>query len=138
MPKHSVLLARITTSGAEGDRQKHTAVHGGPERAVTLYSLDLIDAFRREGHPIAVGSLGENLTISGVDWSRVVPGARVTVGDVELEITMYASPCGHMRQFFLDHDSMRISQDRHPGWSRVCAKVLNGGILRPGDRVSVT
>jgi len=34
-----------------------------------------IEALQNEGHPIAFGSTGENLTVSGIDWQRVVPGS---------------------------------------------------------------
>ena len=72
----------ITVDGLEGDRQRDLRYHGGPERAVCLYSLDLIEALRAEGHDIAPGSIGENLTLKGVDWSAMTPGATVTVGTV--------------------------------------------------------
>jgi MOSC domain-containing protein YiiM len=102
-----------------------------------VYSLDVIRALQREGHPISAGAVGENLTVSGLEWAAVIPGTRLVVGDVELQITKYATPCRNIRGSFLGHDFMRIFQDRHPGWSRVCARVVTGGIVRPGDTVSV-
>ena len=52
--------------GLEGDRQRDLRFHGGPLRAVSLYSLELIEALQAEGHPIAPGAMGENLTMAGV------------------------------------------------------------------------
>ena len=42
--------------------------------------IDLRNA--RPGHPIAPGTIGENLTISGIDWSLMVPEALLEVGEV--------------------------------------------------------
>jgi hypothetical protein len=36
---------------------------------------------------------------------------------------------------FLGRDHSRVSQRRHPGWSRAHARVLAGGLVRPGDAV---
>src|SRR5438045_4161578 len=73
VPKRSVREARVTVSGIEGDRQRFW-YHGGPDRAVVLFAIEAIVALQREGHPIDVGTTGENLTISGLDWGRVTPG----------------------------------------------------------------
>ena len=36
---------------------------------------------------------------------------------------------------FVNEEFTRISQKRHPGWSRVCARVIEGGVVRMGDPV---
>jgi MOSC domain-containing protein YiiM len=135
VPKQPVFEALITEHGLGGDHQNDASHHGGPDRAVVLYSLDVIRALQGEGHSITAGAVGENLTVSGLEWHAVVPGTRLTIGDIELHITRYATPCNNIRRFFLDDDFMRIFQDRHPGWSRVCARVVRGGIVRPGDPI---
>jgi MOSC domain-containing protein YiiM len=137
VPKAPVLEARITFGGLEGDRQSHPGPHGGPERAVCLYSRERIEALRGEGHPIEVGLTGENLTLSGVDWGRIVPGTQIEVGEALLEITRFASPCGNIAAAFHDGDVSRISEDLNPGWSRVCARVLHEGLVPTGDPVLV-
>src|SRR6185436_10581239 len=85
VPKTSIPDAQITVSGVEGDRQRDLRYHGGPNRAVVLYSSDLIASLRAEGHPIAPGSTGENLTVSGIDWTRVTIGTELQVGSVRLQ-----------------------------------------------------
>jgi len=138
VPKLAIAEARVGTLGIEGDGHAHPDIHGGPERAVCLYSLDLIEALAADGHPIGPGSTGENVTVQGVDWSLIVPGARLRLGDaVELEITRYTTPCANIRASFADGDSNRIHHNLHPGWSRVYARVLAPGHLRTGDSVSV-
>src|SRR4030067_3548339 len=80
VPKFSRGLAEITFDGLVGDLQRNLDVHGGPERALCLYSLERILALQAEGHPIYPGSAGENLTLSGLDWSLVYPGVRLQLG----------------------------------------------------------
>jgi len=137
VPKQSAFEALITEHGVAGDHQNDSYYHGGVDRAVVLFSLEVIRKLQSEGHPITPGAVGENLTVSGIEWDAIVPGTRLTVGDVELQITRYATPCQKIRASFLGDDFMRIFQDRHPGWSRVCARVVKGGIVRPGDAIVV-
>ena len=124
--------------GLAGDWQTDREHHGGPDRAVSLYSLELIEALRAEGHPIAPGSAGENLTISGLSWAGLRPGTRLEVGEVRLEIASYAAPCNNINASFSDARSVRISQKVHPGWSRLYARVLGEGTLRVGDAVRLS
>jgi MOSC domain-containing protein YiiM len=136
VPKAPSTSGTLTAAGLDGDAQRDLHFHGGPDRAVSLYSLDLITALRAEGHPIAPGTTGENLTVSGLDWARLVPGVVVRVGGgVRLEITKYAHPCTNIRGSFADGQMARISQKTHPGWSRVYARVLDPGPVNVGDRV---
>jgi MOSC domain-containing protein YiiM len=135
VPKMPVLEAVVTREGIIGDVQRDLRYHGGPERAVSIYSLDLITALRHEGHPIAPGTAGENITVSGVDWSLLVPGRELHIGEVRLAVTGYASPCENIRGSFATSDFTRISQKVHPGWSRVYTRVVTPGTIRPGDPV---
>jgi MOSC domain-containing protein YiiM len=99
--------------------------------------VELIEALRQEGHPIVPGSVGENVTVAGLDWKLVRPGAVLRVGGVMLEVTTFTAPCRNIRKSFLDEDFARISEKLHPGWSRVYARVVGEGILRVGDDVEV-
>jgi MOSC domain-containing protein YiiM len=135
VPKQPVDQAHVAGNGMQGDRQRDRRFHGGPNRALCLYSLELIDQLALEGHPIAPGAVGENVTISGLDWRGVRPGSRLRLGDVTVEVTSFASPCKTIRKAFDDEDFTRISEKLHPGWSRAYARVLTEGVLRVGDIV---
>lgn len=147
VPKLQVGKASITASGVEGDRQRDLSRHGGPDRAVTLYSWELIQALAGEGHPIGIGTTGENLTVAGLDWSLVVPGVELLIGEAEgqkegsgpvrLRITRYTGPCFKIKGSFANGDESRIAQDIHPGWSRLCARVLAAGVVCVGDTVAL-
>lgn len=138
VPKHATPSAEITMQGVVGDKQRDRRFHGGPNRAVSLYSYELIQALRAEGHPIDLGTTGENLTISGLDWATLQPGDQLAIGSrVCLEITDYAAPCKNIAASFQDGDFSRIAHKRAPGWSRLYARVLTEGTVHIEDRVEV-
>ena len=137
VPKLPIGRVAVHSSGAEGDRQRNLKHHGGPNRALCLYSLERIMALQREGHPIVPGATGENLTLAGLDWNLVRPGLRLAIGEtLEIEITDFTEPCRDIAGSFAEGAIKRMLQDRHPGWSRVYAKVLQPGEITVGDRIS--
>ena len=138
VPKRPVAEALVGPLGIATDAVRYTKVHGGPERAVCLYSLDVIEALRAEGHPIAPGTAGENLTLAGVDWPRLEAGAVVAVGgEVRLQLTTRVEPCKTIRASFAGGDFRRIQPARFPAETRWYTRVLSGGTVRPGDAVAV-
>jgi MOSC domain-containing protein YiiM len=138
VPKIAVESAVVTPLGLEGDDHRDRRHHGGPDRAVCLYSMEAIQALQTEGHTVVPGALGENVTVEGVDWSTVAPGRRLRLGEaVVVEITRFTTPCLNITASFVDGDYSRVSEKRHPGWSRVYARVLEPGVLRRGDFVRV-
>ena len=137
VPKLRVESARLGLERVEGDKQNNLKYHGGPMRAVCLFSLEIIEKLQREGHPIAPGTIGENLTISGLDWDEIVPGVRLQIGAAQIEITDYTRPCFKIKASFKDGEFMRPWQKAHPGQSRVYAKILIEAEVREGDEVSI-
>lgn len=138
VPKLAVREAEVTELGLSGDDHKFPDIHGGPDRAVCLFSLERILELQNEGHPIFPGAVGENITVSGIDWNDVVPGQRLQLGDeVLLEITSYTSPCNSIPDSFLDGKYQRISQKVYPGYSRVYARVLRPGKIATGQLVTM-
>ena len=137
VPKLPVESARLNVNQVEGDKQRDRRYHGGPTRAVCLYSAEIIEQLRAQGHPIESGWTGENLLICGLDWSAMVPGVKLQIGAAEVEITSYANPCKHIAYAFADDDFNRIGQKKNPGWSRVYARVLTEAQVNVGDEVLV-
>ena len=139
VPKRPVTDAKVSRLGLLRDAQNDTKGHGGPEKAVCVYALERIRALQLEGHPIDVGTAGENVTVEGIDWGLVAPGARLRLGDeVVLEVTAFTTPCKTIRDSFIDGEFVRISEKLHPGWSRVYTRVLSEGEIRSGDAVELT
>lgn len=133
VPKAPVPEAMVSHRGVEGDVQAARQHHGRPWQALCVWSADVIDRLRAEGHSIGPGSAGENLTVAGVDWATVQPGVRIQAGELLAEVSLWAIPCAKNAQWFLDGDFNRISHEREPGISRMYASVLRPGRVRPGD-----
>lgn len=134
VPKRAVAYAQLGELGLEGDAHAHKKVHGGPERAVCLYALERILALQEEGATIFPGAIGENVTTVGLDWSAVAPGGRFSLGEAQIEITRWTTPCNITSPFVLGNER-RYHQDHNPGWSRVYARVLKPGRVAPGDLI---
>lgn len=120
----------------EGDDQADKKHHGGPRQTLCLYSLEVIEALRAEGHPIAAGYAGENLTMAGIDWANLADGDLYRIGaDLVVEITDPATPCAKNASWFLDGNYRRMSNTDYPGSSRWYARVIEPGVASVGDIV---
>lgn len=133
VPKLPVLRAAVTAQGVSGDRQATRRHHGRPWQAVCLWSAEVVDALAAEGHPIGYGSAGENLTVRGLPWASVRPGARLLVGSALVEVMAFAIPCRKNAQWFADGRFRRMAQGVSPGRSRLYARVVVDGVVAPGD-----
>jgi MOSC domain-containing protein YiiM len=137
VPKLPIPEGRVNEMGLVGDGHNEPPwIHGGIERALCLWSMERIEALAEEGHPIFAGAAGENVTIRGLDWDAVVPGSFMKLGDnVVIMVTRYTTPCKTNAAWFAGGDINRMHQSLHPGWSRVYARVIEPGVIRPGDPV---
>jgi MOSC domain-containing protein YiiM len=132
LPKTPVPSVTVGWAGVEGDRQATRVHHGRPWQALCLWSTEVIDAFRADGHPIAAGLAGENITLSGLEWREVRAGVRLRIGSVLCEISAYALPCFQNKDWFLQGDFEVMHHERGPV-SRVYATVLEPGSIATGD-----
>lgn len=138
VPKRAVPGARVRQLGLEGDAQAHRGVHGGPHRAVCLLAIEVIRRVAAEGHPIAPGTVGENLTTEGVELALLEVGSRLLFdGGLELEIASPANPCDLIRGSFRDGKSGRISVLRFPSDTRVYARVVTESTVSAGEGFTV-
>lgn len=138
VPKSAIGSATIGRRGMDGDTQQARMHHGRPWQALCLWSREVIDGFASEGHPIDAGSAGENVTISGLDWTALRGGTIVDLGDVRIQLSAPAVPCQKNARWFRDGDVSRIDHDLHPGSSRWYASVLTPGSVASGDAVVVS
>ncbi|HEX5825457.1 MAG TPA: GNAT family N-acetyltransferase, partial [Candidatus Limnocylindrales bacterium] len=138
VPKQPVERAWVGPLGLDGDAHHHSTVHGGPHRAVALLAIEAIERVQADGHPIEPGSVGENLTTSGIELARLAVGTRLAIGDdLVLELSAPANPCDVIKGSFREGKSGRISILTHPDDSRMYARVLADGEVRPGDPIRV-
>ena len=137
VPKTPVNKSFLGKKNVSGDQQNDLKHHGGVDRAVCLFSIEIIQALKEEGHPISPGSTGENLTIEGIDWSLMTSGTTLSVGEAKIELTRPAPPCKTIKDSFIDGQFIRISEQKNPGFSRWYARVLKEGVVCKNDKVII-
>ena len=138
VPKSMVESANILKGGVQGDFNRFRASRGGSaDRAVCIFSLELIQRLKHEGHPIEIGSTGENLTIRGVEWESLSEGTHLEIGDVVLELSEPCAPCSKIGESFIGRRFDRVDHDNEYGWSRWLARVLREGEVTVGDSVNI-
>jgi MOSC domain-containing protein YiiM/GNAT superfamily N-acetyltransferase len=139
VPKHPVDgPVHVGVFGLQGDGHRDDTVHGGPHRAVCLFAVEAIRRVAAEGHPIAPGSCGENLTTEGVELAELPIGTRLAIGDrLVLELASPDGPCSTIQGVFSDRRFSRIDIRLHPTDSRMYARVLVEGQVQAGDPITV-
>ena len=139
VPKRAVDYAKIGMKGVEGDFNRFRGEDrgGDPDRAVCILSIERIESLKEEGHPIEVGSTGENITIRGVEWNSLKVGTVLEIGGASLELSEPCAPCSKIGRSFLERRFARIDHQQEFGWSRWLARVMREGAVSVGDSVDV-
>ena len=139
VPKIPVRSANVNTGGVEGDCNKFRAERreGDPNRAVCIFSLEKIEGLKKEGHPIEVGSTGENITIRGLEWDSLEVGMRLEIGGSTLELSEPCAPCSKIGGSFIERRFDRVDHTLEFGWSRWLSRVVREGTVSVGDAVDI-
>ena len=137
VPKMSVKAAMIGFEGLSGDYNRFRTERkaGDPGRAVCIFSLERIRELQREGHPIDIGTAGENLTIEGLDWPSLRAGMTLRVGDASITLSEPCAPCSKIGWSFKGEDFSRVDHEKQEGWSRWSASVVEEGAVSVSDSV---
>lgn len=123
--------------GLAGDQVADTRHHGGPWRAVLMYSADHYPLWRTEWdrRELRPGAFGENLTISGLAEDTVCVGDVLAAGDVRLEVTSPRSPCQTLAHRLERPEVVRMIRENHrSGWY---LRVAREGWLEAGMIVTL-
>jgi len=116
----------VANFGLEGDRHA-----GRPDRQVSILNVETVDELARRGMPVQPGVLGENITVEGVQVMQLADGARLRIGDAELEITGDRPTCREMLE--VHRDALKAMRGR----AGKMARVVRGGTVRPGDPIEL-
>lgn len=137
VPKLPIDGTWVGRLGLEGDgHTEPEPMHGGPDQAVSLYSLESIARVAADGHRAFPGAFGENLTFEGIEMGSLSSGDRLAIGDqLVIELTKHAQPCQTIAHWFKGRRIARISATIHPEDARWYARVVQEGRVREGDPV---
>ena len=137
VPKLPVKTAVVRFEGVEGDlnRFRMERKNGDPGRAVSIFSMERILQLQEEGHPIDIGTAGENFTIEGIDWPKMEVGMMIRLGSTLIRLSEPCAPCSKIGGSFMENEFSRIDQNKRRGWSRWSASVIEEGAVSVGDAV---
>ena len=110
-------------------------------RQVHLLHEELFEEVRAAGFEVAAGELGENVTTRGIDLLGLPVGTRLRLGArAVVEVTGLRNPCAQIDAFrkgLLKQVVGRDADGRPAFRSGIMSIVLTGGVVRPGDPVTV-
>jgi len=141
LPKMSVDAAIISKWGLEGDYNKFRKEKkkNDPDMAVMILSTDILEALNNEGWPVNSGDLGENLTLTNIDYNKMKLGDKLEIGEVRLEISLICDPCTNLNNLpYVGKEKSTLfikTLMKRRGWY---ARVLKAGKVIVGDSVSLT
>ena len=131
IPKTSIPSVRLTTKGLQGDGHHHEK-HNNPLQAVCLWDVELLGDLCKEGFPLSVGTIGENLTLRDVNIQKLLPGNILEFsGGVILELTKERKPC-----YVLDAINPKLKESIL-GRCGYYAKVISEGILAVEETIKI-
>ena len=137
VPKLPIKQAFVRFEGVEGDlnRFRTERKNGDPGRAVSIFSMERILQLQEEGHPIDIGTAGENFTVEGIDWSKMEVGMIIRLGSTLIRLSEPCAPCSKIGGSFMENEFSRIDQNKRRGWSRWSASVIEEGAVSVGNAV---
>jgi len=116
-----------TNHGVEGD-----AHAGQGHRQVSLLASESVDKLRGKKPDIEDGAFAENILTNGITLYELPIGSKLRIGEAVLEITQHGKEC--------HNDGCVIKQqtgDCVMPREGVFAAVLEGGGIKPGERIEV-
>ena len=116
-------------------RENHGIIgdaHAGDwHRQVSLLATESIDKMRALGLDVTSGDFAENITTSGIELVSLPIGTRLQVGETLLEVTQIGKECHTRCAIFYQAGDCVMPKEG------IFARVITGGMIRPGDGVEM-
>ena len=116
-------------------REEHGIVgdgHAGDwHRQVSLLAQESIAKMQALGLDVKEGDFAENITTEGVDLVSLPIGAKIELGETLLEVTQIGKECHTRCAIYYQAGDCVMPKEG------IFAKVLAGGVVKPGDGVRV-
>lgn len=124
-PKRRLPMEELREVRAVADFGLEGCAHARPgDRQVLLIDRETLEAM-----DLRPGILRENITADGLNVNGLQPGQLLQIGEARIQISGVCTPCDQMEKI-------------RPGlrkelWGRrgMLGRVLEGGIIRPGDPI---
>ncbi|WP_100657876.1 MOSC domain-containing protein [Alteromonas flava] len=137
--KSAVQQLTVAFDGTQEDEQGNKKLHGGKEKVLHQYAPANYKLFQQHfpEHTVKFvpGSIGENISIEGMDDDNTLIGDVVQMGKVVLQVGSPRVPCNK-----ISHRFGIKNLDRFVNTHNICGwyyRVLETGIMSVGDPVSI-
>ncbi|QDV66773.1 6-N-hydroxylaminopurine resistance protein [Rosistilla carotiformis] len=127
----------LGTTNLQGDGQADLVNHGGPHKAVCVYSADHFPTWRETLglEDLRAGAFGENFTVSDLTEQDVCIGDVWSVGDAVVQVSQPRQPCWKLaRRWGIKDLAYQVQQTGRTGWY---FRVLEEGLVGPGMRLGL-
>lgn len=118
----------LSELGFQGDGQADLVHHGGPDKAVCVYSYEHYPYWEQElNSPLDYGAFGENLTVLGLTEDRVCIGDVYAIGDIRVQVSQPRQPCHKLAKRYNRPDLALLVQQA--GFTGFYFRVLVPGVF---------
>ncbi|QOY38629.2 MOSC domain-containing protein [Anaerobacillus isosaccharinicus] len=134
-PIHENEIILVTDSNLFGDEQADLINHGGPDKAICVYSYDHYSYWEEAlKTPLPLGAFGENFTVHGLTEKDVLIGDVFQIGEAIVQVSQPRQPCYKLaKRFNKELLPLIISNTGYTGYY---LRVLNPGKISLNDSLT--
>ena len=116
----------VRNFGIKDDAHADSKTH----RQVSLLAMESIMKMQKMGLKVSEGDFAENITTKGIDLLSMPVGTKIEIGmDAVLEITQHGKKCHSKCEIYRQAGTCIMPTEG------IFAKVLQGGIIKKGDKI---
>lgn len=137
--KQPVEQLTVHQTHTDEDEQANKRLHGGPEKVLHQFSLNSYTLIQQH-YPALMdeaiaGSIGENISVEGMDDSNVMIGDVYAFGEVIAQVGAPRAPCNKINQRFNTPNLDRFTGNQGiTGWYY---RIKQTGVIKVGDQVKL-
>ncbi len=113
--------------GIEGDAHASSEWH----RQVSLLAIESIEKMRKAGLNVNPGDFAENITTEGIDLLKLPIGTKLMIGPALGEVSQIGKECHSRCAIYYQAGDCVMPKEG------IFIRVLQGGVVRPGDKLLV-
>ena len=98
---------------------------------MSLLASESIDKMRKLGLDVNAGDFAENITTSGIELVSLPIGTQLEIGETVLEVTQIGKECHTRCAIYYQAGDCVMPKEG------IFVRVLKGGVVKPGDGVTV-
>lgn len=134
--KQPVEEAFLSRQGFKGDGVADLRYHGGPDRAVCVYSYEHYLLWAEElGAPLPDATFGENITVTNMLERDVCIGDIFQLGEAVVQITQGRIPCSTITK--RTNTPLLLKRMVETGFTGYLCRVLEEGVVRQDSDITL-